>query len=197
MNPFEKLLRRLNPYRGLESTLHFPDDKMWQQFLTDFNPKTETIGTRPWSDECVDTFKIKLENIVVKGYSPHRPNPNFDKNALAARNIKQTEERLLQRRFVREIERYGNPEPPIFEGLEEDAQFNKIIRQSRLESGSQKEVVTRFLSKLKESGWEVSEDSTIEDICKSNMITVRAPKGESWSLRWLPLWVVRTNRDLA
>jgi len=83
MNPLEKLLRKLNPYRGVRISLHFWDGDLdvWNQFLADFNPKIKVLGTKKTDRISFNSGDIKVGGIEISFYGPYYSNPNFDSEA--------------------------------------------------------------------------------------------------------------------
>lgn len=187
MKLFEVLFSRLQPYKGLSLNIYFHNDKqiLWEQFLRDYCPKLETIGTSEDSKECFDVADVKIKGFTLHTYGPSRANPNFNISLIGEKRRKEREKQEIFYRFKRELERNPNVKGPIFEGLMEDAQYVKMIQETLDAKPSlNKEYFTLLIAKLKQNGWEVSEDSTPEKLTEGiSLIVVKPPNSDMWSLR--------------
>jgi len=182
LNLFERLLKILNPYRSIRISVHFDDEAQFERFKKDYNPKIKIVGDWPESDHIFEAIETKVNGVKIEAYGPAKPNPSYDSKLRSEKNEEARKKREIDDRFRREVERQGNPDPPLYEGLKEDVDFTYLLN-TMPESTNLIEFLNSFISRIKEAGWEVSVESTPEDVAKNGLIVVKAPKSKSWSLR--------------
>lgn len=186
MKLFEKLLGRLQPYKSLSLDMHFDNEQtLWEQFLRDYDPKLKTIGTYERSKECFDVADVEIKGFSLHVLGPSRANPNFNVSLVEEENRKERERQEVFYRFQKELERNPDVKGSLFEGLMEDAQYVKMIKETlAAKPSSNKEYFTLLIAKLKQNDWEVSEDSTPEKLTEGlPLIIVKPPNSSTWHLR--------------